>query len=297
MGSLKGRTRRGITSVTKSYILAYSRLVSLEYLPFMLTAFLVGVVFSGGYPTVLQIILGLISVSILVMSFNSFNAVYDKEIDAINKPNRPLPLGTLKDVNVLYISFVFFAISLVLALLINTVFFAIDLVGIFLAIAYSLPSIYLKKFLVAGTMVGNLMFAVIYPLEGWSLTPTSPIPWYIIIFLIIVGFGTAVLKDFEDVKGDKVNKIKTIPVVLGHSVAADLVGGIFIVALIILIVLILNGNLSLKYLLIVFLIFLALVNVYFLSKTTDKKMSRRSFVYGIIILTLINIGLILIKLI
>jgi 4-hydroxybenzoate polyprenyltransferase len=67
------------------------RLVSVEYLPPMIMAFIVGLVFAGGTSNIPHLIFALLSVAFLVVGFNSFNAIYDKTIDTINKPTRPIP--------------------------------------------------------------------------------------------------------------------------------------------------------------------------------------------------------------
>jgi geranylgeranylglycerol-phosphate geranylgeranyltransferase len=273
-----------------------TKLVSVEYLAPMIAAFLVGVAFSGAASKTIQIVLGILSVTFLVIGFNSFNAIYDKNIDRINKPNRPLPSGKLSNTQVFWLTIVFFAVSIILAISINYTFLFIDLIGIVLAVIYSHPVTYLKKYPLINTMIGNLTFAVIYPMEGWSLNTSFPVPIYIILLLFFVGFGTAVLKDFEDVEGDKKHGIKTFPVIFDHAKAAKVVSLIFIISFFMLLGLIIRGELGLIYFIVALPIILAAINAYLLSKNNQKNSSRRSFMYGMLLLTLIAIFLVGLKL-
>lgn len=271
-------------------------LVSVEYLLPMISAFIVGLVFTSVIVKPIQIAFGLLSVLFLVFGFNSYNAIYDKKIDTINKPTRPLPNGRLSDKQAFNLTAVFLILSLLFALGINYIFLFIDLFGVILALLYSHPYTYLKKHFFINTMIGNLTFAVIYPLEGWALNYKYPIPWHIIVLLLFIGFGTASLKDFEDVDGDKSHNIKTIPVVLNHSRAAKLISAIFLSSLIIISALILKGILSVNYVLIGVLIIIAAANAYLLSRNKNKHASKNAFIYGVLILTAINICLIVLKL-
>jgi len=272
------------------------KLVSVEYLPPMLAAFIVGVVFSGGITRHLQIIFGLISVTFLVFGFNSYNAIYDKDIDRINKPTRPLPSGRLNNRKAFNMTILFFLISLIFGLLINYTFLLIDFVGIGLAVLYSHPSTYLKRHYFVSTMIGNLTFAVIYPLEGWSINTSFAIPWYIILFLLFIGFGTSALKDFEDIAGDKKNNIGTLAVKHGHNNAAKLVALIFFCSLLIVLGLIVFRIFDIRYIVLSVFIIIATFNAFFLSKDERKHISRKAFIFGVTLLTLVCICLIMLKL-
>lgn len=261
----------------------------------MILAFAVGIAFSGKFPTLLHVFLGVVSVCTLVIGFNAFNAIYDKKIDAINKPYRPLPSRAVGKSTVLNISIACFVISILAALSINTIFLAIDLIGIALAVLYSHNLVYLKRFFFVGTLIGDLTFGLIYPLEGWALTPSMAVPWYVIAFLLVVGFATAALKDFEDYKGDIAHKIKTIPVVFGYHDAAKQVTGIFFLALLILLGLIITGNLGTKYIFTAVIVLIGAINAYSLTVNHSKNFTRRAFLYGMLLLAIVDASLVILS--
>jgi 4-hydroxybenzoate polyprenyltransferase len=259
-------------------------------------AFFVGFVFSSAAISFTpKLFFGVISISLVLFGYNTFNAVYDKEIDRINKPYRPLPMEAISKKHALYLSFVFFLLSASLSLLINLTFFMIMCVAIFLAIIYSHPVTHTKKRFLFGTLQANAMYAVLFPLAGWSVMLPSTVPWLIVLFLFVFGMGMALLKDFEDVKGDIEHHIHTVPYVLGHVngvifsalliVTAALLSGVFIM----------SGGLAPKYSFIYVFAVAALVNLYFLAKDQGKVRSKKAFVNGMVILTLMEVALILLR--
>ena len=92
-------------------IINYFRLTAPEYIPTGMLAFVVGFVFSGGkFNMWLSFLFALISVFFVAAGYNTFNAIYDEGIDAINKPHRPLPRGLINKKEAMNISLVFFFI-------------------------------------------------------------------------------------------------------------------------------------------------------------------------------------------
>jgi len=274
----------------------YLRLVVIEYVPPSLMALIVGYAFSTTVFTItLKLILGLISATFIVFGYNTFNAVYDKEIDSINKPNRPLPKGIIKEKNALCLSLVFFLISITLGYLINIYFFIITLIATILAVIYSHPSLYIKKHFLIGTLIGNVIYAILFPLAGWAIISSVPVPWQIISLLFVFGFGIGMLKDFEDIVGDATYKVHTAPAFLGYSNAIFLSSLFLVIALLIDLYLIITGALSINYIIIIIFVIVALINSYVLLVKRHKKIAIATFNHGMIILFLMELALVILK--
>ncbi len=276
----------------------YIALVVPIYIPPAIMAVLVGYVFSASMPALtIKLIFALISASLITAGYNSFNAIYDKEIDKINKPHRPVPRGSLKEQHVFRLSSILFLLSLIFACLINWRFLLIDLVAIVLAVSYSHPWSYLKRRFIVGTVVGTSIYAILFPLAGWALTQNRSIPIIVITILFFLGLGIGVLKDFEDLRGDIKYRIMTVPHVLGRKNGAFFSSASLVVSLLLLVYFVWIGSLAIKYLAIIVFIALAILNTSLVLSSLSKETFKRTFVNGMVILTLLEMVMIIATLI
>ncbi len=92
------------------------------------------------------------------------NDWFDRTVDAINEPNRPIPSGRIPGHWGLFIALAWTALSLVVATLLWPVRFLATAVGLVLAWAYSAPPLRLKR----NGWWGNAAVAACY--EG--------LPWF-----------------------------------------------------------------------------------------------------------------------
>ena len=181
----------------------YLNLIVIEYIPPGLLSFFIGYLFSSNTIRIsLNVVIGLFCVFLITAGYNTFNAIYDKDMDKINKPHRPIPKGTISEKSAFLHSVLLLGLPLLLGLLINSTFLLVCLVAIALCIIYSYPRLYVKKAFIFGTIAATSLYAILFPLLGWALFPKSPIPIGIIAFLFVFGLGSGILKDFEDIEGD-----------------------------------------------------------------------------------------------
>ncbi len=150
------------------------------------------------------------------------NDYFDRDLDAINEPTRPIPAGdiSLRDATIL-IS-VWTLITVVVAALLHPFVFAHVILGIINAHLYSANPIKLKKRL----WWGNIIVAFSYLVYPWlsgeviyrgSLTVDSII---IALCYAFASTGTMTVNDFKSIEGDKRVGIRTLPVVYGERKAA-----------------------------------------------------------------------------
>lgn len=151
------------------------------------------------------------------------NDWYDRHVDAINEPNRPIPSGRIPGRWGLYIAIGWTVLSLLLAATLGTWGFVAAIVGLVLAWAYSAPPIRMKQ----NGWWGNAACGLCYEGLPWFtgaaiMTATSP-DWRIVTVALLYSLGAhgiMTLNDFKSVEGDKATGIDSLPVLLGVERAA-----------------------------------------------------------------------------
>lgn len=146
------------------------------------------------------------------------NDWYDRHVDAINEPGRPIPSGRVPGHWGLYIGIIWTGLSLAFASLLGPFVLAAAAVGLALAWAYSAPPIRLKK----NGWWGNSAVAACYEGLPWltgAAVMTGAIPSmqvFAVAALYSLGaHGIMTLNDFKSVEGDKRLGIGSLPVRLG----------------------------------------------------------------------------------
>jgi chlorophyll synthase len=191
-------------------------------------AFACGVVSSGQALSGkwLVIIAGVMLAGPLVCaSSQAVNDWYDRHVDAINEPHRPIPSGRIPGRWGLWIAMFWTALSAAVAAMLGPVVLAAALVGLALAWAYSAPPFRLKQ----NGWWGNAAVAACYEGLPWFtgaavMTGSVPAPPVIILAALysIGAHGIMTLNDFKSVSGDLRMGIRSLPAILGVDKAARL---------------------------------------------------------------------------
>ena len=145
------------------------------------------------------------------------NDYYDREIDAINEPNRPIPRGEVSPKEALIFTLVLSLIGLAAASKTNMPSLLVAIVALIISITYitrgkgtGLPG----NFLVSATVV----IPFIYGGLAVGQIQASTLLFVAIVFLS--NTGREITKGIVDVEGDKTHNIKTIAVTHGERTAA-----------------------------------------------------------------------------
>ena len=140
------------------------------------------------------------------------NDYFDRESDAIIKPKRPIPAGSLSLRQVVVVAVFLFAVGLILAVLINLLSFVILLVDSILLLLYS-AFVKRKSGLAANVLVGLLVgTAFIY--GGAAVSQVVPVAISVSLTLYPICFGTIggnVLRDILSLEGDSRIGYPTLP--------------------------------------------------------------------------------------
>ncbi len=179
----------------------------------------------------------------------TINDFFDKEIDAINEPNRPIPSGkiSIKDVKIQI--WVLLIAGLIVAFLLdlyaNHSFPSVLLLalgGSFVSYIYSAPPLKLKQ----NGWLGNYALGASYIALPWwagqalfgKLTIVTAI---LTLAYSLSGLGIAVINDFKSVEGDSKLGLNSLPVVFGIKNASRISAGlidIFQLAMVVVLVII-----------------------------------------------------------
>ena len=165
-----------------------------------------------------------------------FNQIYDIEIDKINKPFLPLADGRLRLSQAWKIVLIALVICLGISLYLNIYLFYIMLAISTIGAFYSMPFTRLKRHhLFAGLCIvvvrGLLVnLAIGYWFEYMIFGAIQQNSLVIPLTLVITTFSFAIawFKDLNDVEGDNIHKIKTLPNLYSEKFALTL-GSILVV--------------------------------------------------------------------
>jgi chlorophyll/bacteriochlorophyll a synthase len=153
------------------------------------------------------------------------NDWYDRHVDAINEPHRPIPSGRIPGKWGLYIALGWTVFSLLVGASIGVWVFYATIVGLVIAWAYSAPPFRLKM----NGWWGNSAVGLCYEGLPWftaaaaMLASRPPMEVIVLALLYSIGaHGIMTLNDFKAVEGDRQMGIGSLPVKLGEANAARL---------------------------------------------------------------------------
>jgi chlorophyll/bacteriochlorophyll a synthase len=210
-------------------------------------AFACGVVSSGVSPGSQWplVLLGVAVAGPLVCATSqAANDWFDRHVDALNEPHRPIPSGRIPGRWGLYLAVAWTLLSTGAAYFLGRWGFIATLVALVLAWAYSAPPFRLKR----NGWVGNLAVGLSYEGLAWvtgaavvlgGLLP--PVPVLILALLYSLGaHGIMTLNDFKSREGDLRMGIDSLPALLGPWGAAVVACQIMVTAQVIVILLLLH---------------------------------------------------------
>ena len=190
-------------------------------------AFSCGVVSSGKSLTdnwVLIVWGVLLAGPLVCASSQAVNDWFDRHVDAINEPNRPIPSGRMPGRWGFYIAVLWTLLSIFWAWPLGPWGFAATALGLLLSWAYSSPPIRLKN----NGWLGNSACALSYEGLAWvtgaAVMLGGEMPSHnAIVLALLYSFGAhgiMTLNDFKAVEGDAQMGVRSLPVQLGVTKAA-----------------------------------------------------------------------------
>jgi len=171
------------------------------------------------YNLIFNIIFGVLTYFFIAGSSMVINDYYDIEIDKINRPERPIPRGsiTLKQAKILWITTILIGIifSALHSLLFNIGYLNIITVVIMAFIGW-LYAAWGKKIGFIGNIIVGISFSI--GLIYGAILNNSGIPPYIYYFFLtssLLLISREIIKGCEDVEGDRKEGVKTLAIRIG----------------------------------------------------------------------------------
>lgn len=157
-------------------------------------------------------------------SSQAVNDWFDRHVDAINEPHRPIPSGRIPGRWGLYIAILWTGLSLLWAWQLGAWGFKATLLALALAWAYSAPPFRFKQ----DGWLGNAACGLSYEGLAWitgaavMLGGALPNPQILTFALLysLAAHGIMTLNDFKAIEGDKQMGVWSLPVQLGVKRAA-----------------------------------------------------------------------------
>jgi chlorophyll synthase len=198
-----------------------------------------GVALSGHWR---EILVGLALTGPLVCaSSQAVNDWYDRGVDAINEPNRPIPSGRIPGRWGFNLAVLWSLVSLAVAATLGRWGFLATLLGLLLAWGYSMPPVRFKQ----DAWMGNLAVGVSYEGLAWvtgaavMLGGAMPGPRILLLALLysLGAHGMLTLNDYKAIEGDRRMGIRSLPARLGPVPAAKVAGATIVLPQLVVIVL------------------------------------------------------------
>lgn len=181
-----------------------------------------GVAAEGRWPI---IVVGVVLAGPMVCACSqAVNDWFDRHVDAINEPQRPIPSGRIPGRWGLYIAILWTGLSLLVAATLGPWGFGAAVVGLLLAWAYSAPPLRLKENGWWGNAACGLCYEGLAWTTGAAVMAGGAMPQgrsLALAALYSVGaHGIMTLNDFKAIEGDRQMGVRSLPVQLGVVPAA-----------------------------------------------------------------------------
>ncbi len=188
-----------------------------------------GAFVAGGLESPVGLVIAVVATVLATGAGNAMNDYFDREVDAINRPDRPIPRGAVPAGWALWGSILLFVVAFGITLLLPLLAIAIAVVNLVVLVAYTelfkgLPGVgnalvaYLtgSTFLFGGAAVGGELTAVV---SLFALAACATM-------------AREIVKDVEDVAGDREEGLRTLPIVVGERGSLWLAAGFVAVAIV-----------------------------------------------------------------
>ena len=153
------------------------------------------------------------------------NDWYDRHVDAINEPGRPIPSGRIPGRLGLFIALGWTLLSLLVARALGRWGFVAAALGLALAWAYSAPPLRLKRNGWWGNAACGACYEGLPWFTGAAVMAAARPEWRVIAVAALYSLGAhgiMTLNDFKSVEGDRATGIASLPVRLGVERASRL---------------------------------------------------------------------------
>lgn len=160
---------------------------------------------------------------------NAINDYCDRKIDAINRPERPIPSGRISPSRALAISRTFFIAGVLLAIPLGLPCVSLAILNSLILAIYAAE---LKRMGLVGNLAIGYLVGSTFLFGGLAVDRLQAVSILAAMALLSTA-GRELIKDIEDMKGDKKIGIETFPICYGPRAAAALAIAFIVAAIVI----------------------------------------------------------------
>ena len=245
-------------------------------------------------PSLTSIDFIILSLSILCITAGGYiiNDLFDIEADTINKPLKVYISKSISKKNawVIYLlsSTLGVILGIYLSVIKNSDFLSFYFIGTTLLLF--LYSVLLKKLVFIGNLCISLLVALpiylLYKFDSNNITISNILQYfflsiaifYYMFFAFLTTMIREIIKDIEDINGDYMVKLKTLPILIGKTRARNI--SIFLSLVLLLFLFLVSSNyfISKKYFLGTIMLMISIVLVHFIFKSWNAS-TKKQFQY------------------
>jgi len=193
----------------------------------MAGAYIGGIVAGAPFFSI-PLILAMVVVFLAGAGSMPFNDYFDRDVDIISHPNRPIPSKRLSPQETLYFSLLLLSLAVVFSMFINLLCFVIVLFSLGFLYCYE---VFFKNQGFVGNIVVAFLSSMSFTFGGTAVgNPFASLLLSLLTFFLFT--GREILKDVQDVKGDLFTR-NTLPMRIGEKKAV-LVASIFLMVAVLL---------------------------------------------------------------
>lgn len=171
-----------------------------------------------------EVVLSMLVVVSFTAAGNTLNDYFDREVDKVAHPERPIPSGTVSPGAARALAVIMFLVSFMLSIWINPWSIAIVATSVFVMVGY-------EAFLKAEGLAGNLAISWLTGalfLFGGAAVDRLELAWILATLAFLATLGREIVKDIQDIEGDKGSR-RTLPMRIGPR-SAGIVGSVAFVS-------------------------------------------------------------------
>lgn len=199
---------------------AFFRLIRPANCVMMGFAVVVGAALARGFQLtgeLSSLLLGFVTGFTLTGASMTINDYYDREIDAINEPQRPIPSGAVSPKEALLFAFVLTAVGFLAAMLTNIPCFVTATVAWVVFVVYTTRG---KRTGLPGNFLVSACVAIPFVYGSFAVGSVNLAVLLFAAMAFLSNVGREVTKGIVDVEGDRTWNVRTVAVRFGEKVAA-----------------------------------------------------------------------------
>jgi len=211
------------------------------------------------------------------------NDYFDRQIDSINEPKRPLPSGTIKSSEALSFALILATLGLFSAASTGLATLLVAIFSLFIMISYNAR---IKQTGLLGNVFVSLNVAIPFIYGGFAVASLS---WALAIFTLLAflsSLGREIVKGIADVEGDTSRDVRSVAATKGNLIAARYGAAFFLCAVVLSALPLLLGLVSYLYVPLVTICDLGfLLTTYSILSSPSPKTAKRNKKYVLLWMT------------